>query len=51
MIAPGDLAVIVGLNLVGAAAPGPDLVLLMRTATRSRPVSYTHLTLPTIYSV
>ena len=36
MIAPGDLAVIVGLNLVGAAAPGPDLVLLMRTATRSR---------------
>lgn len=36
MIAPGDLAAIVGLNLVGAAAPGPDLVLLMRTATRSR---------------
>lgn len=36
MIAPGDLAVIVGLNLVGAAAPGPDMVLLMRTATRSR---------------
>ena len=36
MIAPGDLAVIIGLNLVGAAAPGPDLVLLMRTATRSR---------------
>lgn len=36
MIALGDLAAIVGLNLVGAAAPGPDLVLLMRTATRSR---------------
>ena len=36
MIAPGDLAVIVGFNLVGAAAPGPDMVLLMRTATRSR---------------
>lgn len=36
MIALEDLAAIVGLNLVGAAAPGPDLVLLMRTATRSR---------------
>lgn len=36
MIAPGDLAAIVGLNLVGAAAPGPDIVLLTRTATRSR---------------
>lgn len=36
MIAPGDLAVIVGLNLVGAAAPGPDMVLMTRTAVRSR---------------
>ena len=36
MISPGDLAVIVGLNLVGAAAPGPDLILIMRMATRSR---------------
>lgn len=36
MISPADLAVIAGLNLVGAAAPGPDLVLIMRTATRSR---------------
>nr|WP_040420851.1 LysE family translocator [Corynebacterium timonense] len=35
-MAPGDLAAIVGLNLVGAAAPGPDIVLLTRTATRSR---------------
>ena len=37
MIAPADLAVIVGLNLVGAAAPGPDVILVTRTATRSRP--------------
>ncbi|WP_353935854.1 LysE family translocator [uncultured Corynebacterium sp.] len=36
MISLGDLAVIVGLNLVGAAAPGPDLILIMRMATRSR---------------
>lgn len=36
MINPGDLAVIVGLNLVGAASPGPDVVLVTRTATRSR---------------
>lgn len=36
MIAPGDLAVILGLNLVGAAAPGPDIVLMTRTAVRSR---------------
>lgn len=36
MIAPGDLAVIVGLNLVGAASPGPDVILVTRTATRSR---------------
>ena len=37
MISPADLAVIVGLNLVGAAAPGPDVILVTRTATRSRP--------------
>ncbi|WP_328700685.1 LysE family translocator [Corynebacterium lujinxingii] len=36
MISPGDLAVIVGLNVLGAAAPGPDVVLVTRTATRSR---------------
>lgn len=36
MIAPGDLAVILGLNLLGAAAPGPDMVLITRTAVRSR---------------
>lgn len=36
MIAPADLATIVGLNLVGAAAPGPDIVLITRTATKSR---------------
>lgn len=36
MIAPGDLAVIIGLNVIGAAAPGPDVVLITRTATRSR---------------
>ncbi|SDL87996.1 Threonine/homoserine/homoserine lactone efflux protein [Corynebacterium mycetoides] len=36
MISPGDLAVIVGLNVVGAASPGPDVVLITRTATRSR---------------
>ncbi|WP_328699844.1 LysE family translocator [Corynebacterium qintianiae] len=36
MISPGDLAVIVGLNVVGAASPGPDVVLVTRTATRSR---------------
>lgn len=36
MIAPGDLAVITGLNLLGAAAPGPDMVLITRTAVRSR---------------
>lgn len=36
MIAPGDLAVILGLNIVGAAAPGPDMVLITRTAVRSR---------------
>lgn len=36
MIAPGDLAVILGLNLMGAAAPGPDMVLITKTATRSR---------------
>ncbi|WP_342318242.1 LysE family translocator [Corynebacterium mayonis] len=36
MITPGDLAVIVGLNVVGAAAPGPDVILITRTATRSR---------------
>ncbi len=36
MIAPGDLAVIVGLNVIGAAAPGPDIILITRTATRSR---------------
>lgn len=36
MIGLGELAVIVGLNLVGAASPGPDAVLVMRTATRSR---------------
>lgn len=43
MIAPGDLAVIVGLNLVGAAAPGPDLVLITRTAVRSRRHAYATL--------
>lgn len=36
MIAPADLATIVGLNLIGAAAPGPDIVLITRTATKSR---------------
>lgn len=36
MISLGDLAVIVGLQLVGAAAPGPDVILVTRTATRSR---------------
>ena len=36
MIAPGDLAVIVGLNVLGAAVPGPDVILITRTATRSR---------------
>lgn len=36
MIGLGDLAVIVGLNLLGAASPGPDVILLTRTGTRSR---------------
>ena len=36
MIAPGDLAVIIGLNVIGAAAPGPDVVLIRGCATRWR---------------
>lgn len=36
MIGLGDLAVIVGLNLLGAASPGPDVILITRTGTRSR---------------
>jgi len=36
VISPGDLAVILGLNLLGAAAPGPDIVLIAKTATKSR---------------
>ena len=36
MIGFGDLAVIVGLNVLGAASPGPDVILLTRTGTRSR---------------
>lgn len=36
MIGFGDLAVIVGLNLLGAASPGPDIILVTRTGTRSR---------------
>ena len=33
---PADLAAIVAVNVVGAASPGPDVVLLTRMATRSR---------------
>ncbi len=33
---PADLAAIIAVNVVGAASPGPDVVLLTRMATRSR---------------
>ncbi|AKK11615.1 LysE family translocator [Corynebacterium uterequi] len=32
----GQLAVLAALNILGALTPGPDFVLIMRTATRSR---------------
>ena len=38
------LAAVAALNLAAAISPGPAFVLIT-------PVSYTHLTLPTIYSV
>ncbi|WP_051059694.1 LysE family translocator [Corynebacterium capitovis] len=35
-MSPTGLAVIVGLNLMGAATPGPDIILITRMATMSR---------------
>ncbi|MBC3185077.1 LysE family transporter [Corynebacterium sp. zg-331] len=37
---PGGLASLVALNLMGVAAPGPDTLLVMRAATRSRRHAY-----------
>ncbi len=36
VINPADLGAIIVVNLVGAASPGPDIILITRTATRSR---------------
>ena len=35
-MSPADLVGLILLNLVGVASPGPDIVLILRTATRSR---------------
>lgn len=34
---PGNLLALAALNVVGALSPGPDIILITRTATRSRP--------------
>lgn len=34
---PGNLLALAALNIAGALAPGPDIILITRTATRSRP--------------